>query len=531
MQLSKQFIQKLTLILVILILVIVIGIYGFILSFAIDNPTRLVDDAFIYLRYVKNISNGFGLSWNPGETPVEGFTSLVYLLLLAIADKSSIEPMKLMPYIGIGSCLLTLLLCWFLGKYINPAHDVENLLAIILVGLSPTFLFWSAAGLDIPLYTSLLMASVLSYLAFKRRKIPAWLVGVIFAITTLTRPEGLIIFGVTILYEVLSRVFGRKIIIDQDTLAIIIGFLLVFTPVYFWKWTYFGKIFPNTYYAKTGGGSAQIIGGITYLATSIFHVFAGIGIPLFLIFFRFKQIKATKIFKHGRGFLACILACSWGMVVINGGDHFILGRFLMPTIPLLLLIIITIAFSGLFENQENVEYIKPFFILLPILIAIIFWSPWFYLSIQDLDTTGFIKIGQTLNEVASSDESIAVIPIGAIGYYSEMNVIDMLGLVDQVIAREPFDPRYTSSWRPGHDKGNGLYILSKQPDYILLVDKLTPDPQPIPDDYANQFKSVVEIWDSPEFLILYEFYPIQTHDESYINLYKRVGNLENQESP
>jgi len=501
------------------------------LKFASNNPTRMVDDAFIYLRFANNLAQGFGFSWNPGEAPVEGFTSITYLMLLVLSEKLNISSIGIIPFLGIGSSLVLLILSWQLGEFINPAHNSENLLALILVGLSPIFLFWSPAGLEMPLYTALLMASALSYLAFKRRKVPAWLVGCIFAITTLTRPESLMLFCITIIFDSLTKIIGKKRLIDQDILHIFTGYLVVCAPVYVCKWVYFGQLFPNTYYAKTGGGLVQVLGGAAYLAKSFYYVFAGIGIPLFLLLIRFNKIKWTFSLWLERSYLAVLIVCSWGIVVLNGGDHFVLGRFIMPTIPFLFFLIITVAYSNLFDNQDNVERIKPIFIMAPLLIAVIFWKPWSYISMIDLDTTGFIKIGETLNEIASEDESIAVIPIGAIGYYSKMNVIDMLGLVDPVIAHELFEPHYIATWRPGHDKGNGKYILSKQPDYILLVDRLTSQPQPVPDEEAMHFKSVVEIWASPDFHTLYNYRPVQTKSGLYINLYQSADSLEYQEAP
>ena len=41
------------------------------------------DDAFISLVYAKNLSNGEGLVFNPGER-VEGYTNFLWILLLAI---------------------------------------------------------------------------------------------------------------------------------------------------------------------------------------------------------------------------------------------------------------------------------------------------------------------------------------------------------------------------------------------------------------------------------------------------------------
>ena len=44
----------------------------------------LCDDAFISMRYARNLAGGQGLVWNPGQPPVEGFTSPAWVLLMAV---------------------------------------------------------------------------------------------------------------------------------------------------------------------------------------------------------------------------------------------------------------------------------------------------------------------------------------------------------------------------------------------------------------------------------------------------------------
>ncbi len=48
-------------------------------------------------------------------------------------------------------------------------------------------------------------------------------------------------------------------------------------------------------------------------------------------------------------------------------------------------------------------------------------------------------MGSELKQIANKDDYIAAVPIGAIGYYSKINVIDMVGIVDPVIAHEKLD--------------------------------------------------------------------------------------------
>jgi hypothetical protein len=98
----------------------------------------------------------------------------------------------------------------------------------------------------------------------------------------------------------------------------------------------------------------------------------------------------------------------------------------------------------------------------------------------------------------------------------------MSGVVNSTIAHEPFEAEYIESWRPGHDKGDGAYVLAQRPTYIQLIDRLTSQPLPVPDNHALHYKSIVEIWNLPEFRQNYEFYPVQIDGGWYYNLYRRV---------
>ena len=46
----------------------------------------LVDDAMVSMRYARNLAQGNGLVWNLGQPPVEGFTNLGWVLLMALVQ-------------------------------------------------------------------------------------------------------------------------------------------------------------------------------------------------------------------------------------------------------------------------------------------------------------------------------------------------------------------------------------------------------------------------------------------------------------
>lgn len=71
-----------------------------------------------------------------------------------------------------------------------------------------------------------------------------------------------------------------------------------------------------------------------------------------------------------------------------------------------------------------------------------------------------------LDRHAPEGSLVAATPAGAIAYYSRMRIIDMLGLNDVHIAHFG---RTGYGWDPaGHEKGDGKYVFSRSPDFVLL---------------------------------------------------------------
>jgi len=59
---------------------------------------------------------------------------------------------------------------------------------------------------------------------------------------------------------------------------------------------------------------------------------------------------------------------------------------------------------------------------------------------------------------------VATNAAGALPYFSDLPVIDMLGLTNRHIARARPD---TEGWI-GHERGDGAYVLDREPDLVIL---------------------------------------------------------------
>ena len=62
----------------------------------------LIDDVFISVRYARNLVDGHGLVYNVGER-VEGYTNLLWTLLLAGALRLGVPPEVSAPVLGIAA--------------------------------------------------------------------------------------------------------------------------------------------------------------------------------------------------------------------------------------------------------------------------------------------------------------------------------------------------------------------------------------------------------------------------------------------
>jgi hypothetical protein len=76
------------------------------------------------------------------------------------------------------------------------------------------------------------------------------------------------------------------------------------------------------------------------------------------------------------------------------------------------------------------------------------------------------ELGRWLERNTAPGDSIATPVIGAIGYYSNRTVIDMVGLTDATITH---DGSVAPHARKDHRRFNTEYVLAREPAFIYLV--------------------------------------------------------------
>ncbi len=235
--------------------IINILIATYVLLSLVTFPRWTVDDAQISFRYAENLVLHGQLTFNVGEGPIEGYTGVLWTLMLAGAIRLGVQPGLATQLLGITSFVLVLIFFDRLLGRLRVAAPPRTA-AVVLLATAPFLYTHVYSGLETIFFTAILLGSALlsfdliasESVAFGRH---AALAGTLLALA-LTRPEGA---AYALLAGGLIALLGRA---RFKSFTPALAFLLVFAlpgGLYFaWRWRYYGYPLPNTFYAKVGGG-------------------------------------------------------------------------------------------------------------------------------------------------------------------------------------------------------------------------------------------------------------------------------------
>jgi hypothetical protein len=233
--------------------------------------------------------------------------------------------------------------------------------------------------------------------------------------------------------------------------------LFVYAPYFAWRYDYYGWLLPNTFYVKVGSTSDQVLRGFEYV-WDFLEVGWGFALGAVLAGVLARRIPRLPGIGAVVGFLVLHLA----YVVYVGGDVFWGHRFFAVALgPMALLAGLTIQ-HGIRRPVLQVGAIAG---LLIINLANLTLNN--SLSHRGVVSEWGLAVGEYLREHAPEDAVLATNIAGSIPWASGLRTIDTLGLNDVTIAHTDM-PRMGKG-RAGHEKGNGDYVLSREPDYVIFA--------------------------------------------------------------
>lgn len=451
------------------------------------------DDAYISLRYARNFADHFELNWNLGER-VEGYTNFLHTVAAGGLLRLGVGPEDAVRALNVAGALLMIFAVIRIVQNVLPGDEnaVPRGILIATAGLTPSIALWTLGGLEAVAVAGFFgagLAILVSENGLNLKLSTLVAAGIAFALAILTRMDSAIaITGIG-----LGLLFGAKQGYWRGFWAafVVVGIPAAVAFIHMAvRYSYYGELLPLTFYAKTGLAFADRI--------QLLPVFLGLSVTWVPVFWFALVALVAAAYLGKRDLTFWLAAGPLGMVcaylVWVGGDHMPGARFVVPLVPFSILAIA--AAIPVFQTKTRVAVAAPVVILTGILGV--------SQPAESIDNAAYYGriAAERVNQVFEPGSLVAVHTAGSTPFFAEsMNFIDMLGLVDRTIAHRkdvPMHPAAPYQRLPGHAKGDGAYVLSRAPDYII------PGPALGTRLITPWFLTDVELTQIPEFKECYE---------------------------
>ncbi len=395
-----------------------------------------MEDGLIYLRYVRNLLEGNGLVYNPGEL-FNGLTSPLYAALLAVGGLL----LRNLPLTAVLLCTAAFAFAAVTAGALFARSRREA--AVTGVVIASFGFFYSTYGMETALFLALIALSLRLHQT-DSRYLPLAL-----ALTALTRYEGALLA-----LPVAVDHLRRRRWPDPRVLAVAAA---VFLAPFVFNLLYYGDPLPATLSAKVGQGKSG---------------YWGKG----LVFFDMRFLVRTVI--------AGCRPVGWLLLLLAGHGVWLGRKDRTSSVAAWFMLLLLLFYAGL--NVPNYHwYYAPFFLLMLVyacrsvgnlsarllargsrrllrgaafllLAAAVAFSLTRVVSFQQRGRhEGYARIGEWLAANTPANASVAMVEVGTVGWYSRRPIVDILGLVS---------PHNAAFIARGDLHGwLGLY----RPDYIL----------------------------------------------------------------
>ncbi len=266
----------------------------------------ILDDAFIYFRYVDNLLFlGIGLVYNAGEF-VEGFSSPLWILLLTAARWLCFDYWHCVQLLGIAAFATFWWLLVRLARRAAPPDSPTVNLPLLILTPNYAVLCYFTSGMETPLVQVLAVAYALYVLDPESRPLQ-----VALALAPLVRHELLLPWVIGVAWAWLRSRRAPVFLLTSTALAL--GTWLAFRVFYY------ADLLPNTFYLKSVSAPEQ---GLRYLQDTLltYHFYPLALLVVALAAYALRRIgpSALRLGERGVMLLAAVAVATY--VVSIGGD-------------------------------------------------------------------------------------------------------------------------------------------------------------------------------------------------------------------
>jgi arabinofuranosyltransferase len=446
---------------------------------------RTIDDAYITFRYARNLLEGNGPVFNPGQ-PVLGTTTPLYLGILAAAalplgGGAASFPLIALVINALADALSCLLLIRIGYSLRSPGAGWA---AAVLWAVSPMSVTFAVGGLETSVYI-LLLLSVLYFRLQGKITAVSFLAGLAF----LARPDALILVG--LVWLELAWSFVRRGGVRNGTRRLVLVslpflfILLVWSGFAFW---YYGTLLPHSLLAKSvayrldpGSGLVRLIQhyGTPFFENLTFgSAVLALTAPLYLFLSVTGICRAEKM--QPRSGAAAVLLYPWAyFAVFSIANPLIFRWYLAPPLPFLFLTIFLglAALLGLPPTGGS-PLRKILFGALAVAALAFSLRDW-RLSADHGPSApapemAFIRlellyrqVAEDLQPVLRPEDTVAAGDVGVLGYFLDTKILDTVGLNSPEAVR--FYPLPDSMYAIVYAVPPDL-ILEARPEFVVILE-------------------------------------------------------------
>jgi len=448
-----------------------------------------LDDGWIHQTYARNWAETGQLDYVAGQ-PSAGSTAPLWTLLISLGYRLQIDPLAWTYVLGAISLAITAWLAYRLAARLIPQRPTVAWAAGLIVVLDWHLIWAAASGMETLLFCALMLLVIDRVQAGSA----GWSIGWWGGLLILTRPEGLLLIGLTALV-VLSRSGrdGLKTLV-QMSMALIV----TVSPGVWFNWQAGGTLFPNTFYAKQSEYAIltsslpiwlEAIGQmlIAPLAGGLFLVLPG----LLAYVIRRPTTRLDKV--DWAAWLPLLWAAAHTAVyALRLPVHYQHGRYLIPVIPVLAIYGVTGVARLMARRTGRWGRVINRVWVISIALIVIGYVPLgavTYATDVSIIDDEMVAVAKWLAVQTPPEAVIAAHDIGAIGYFSRRPLLDLAGLISPEVIPFIRDEAQLLVWLQAR---GARYLVTFPGWYPQLV--RAPVFQPI---FAGQAVA------SPEHLVVY----------------------------
>ncbi len=403
-----------------------------------------LDDAWIHFQFARNLARGDGFAFNPGQ-PTAGSTAPLWTLLLAGVYAAGGRFPLAGQILSAVSFLVTLAATYRLTKAITGRRWAAGLAAAV-AAVNGRLAWAGLSALETPLFAALSLIAIGSHVTqVKSDRYPPQ-TAALFGLATLTRPEGLLLFALSMVDFALrstrqqpasesrapSQGFPPTLYVSRlasGVLPAVAVFAVLVLPYTLFSLATAGHPLPNTFSAKT---TFNFRPDLAFLSLASRYLI--LDNPLLL---PFVLLGVGALIQRAR----LLSVWSVGLPLVYAFLHATLyqhGRYLIPLIPCnAVLGVAGLLAARRLALRRNWRWHGSAATLLLLVAALaIGGTAWRLpttarLYAQDVQNINqmHVAIGQWVAEQTPAEALLALNDIGAITYVSQRRIVDLAGLV------------------------------------------------------------------------------------------------------